>query len=267
MSDWALSACERQEFSIALVGRGAANTKGAYVQLIAATSFRYEAVTIQLHADGGGGQCYLVDISIGAAAAEQVIIPDILLDSTRGILQNSLNITIPIAVPEGVRLSARVQEVGGAGTRQVRVTVIGRAGGSNYPVAQSGSVVNYGVNVATSNGVLVDMGTVAATYGASFELIGSTIRDHNGLIVIMGTNQQASALADVYYNFQIGIGPSLETIIAEWTSSLSGGVNRLQVNSMDICAAIPSGTRISMRSKCSGASAATRHTTAIILGY
>jgi hypothetical protein len=268
MGDWALSSCERQEFFVVLASRGTANGKGSYVQLTAASGFQYSAVSIQLCSEGGGGQCYLADIAIGAAAAEQVVVPNILFDSTRSIYQNALNITIPICIPAGVRISVRVQEVGGAGTRDVRVGLVGRAGGSNYSQAQAGAAVNYGANTATTNGVLVDPGATANTFGAWAELTSATTRDHAGLMTVLGTNQQSGTLVDADFNFQIGIGTAgSEVVISEFISSLSSNFNRLGVNLFDIAASIPSGSRLAMRSKCTSSAAGARHSTAIILGY
>jgi hypothetical protein len=174
MGDWALSACERQEFSTINASRGAANTKGAYAQLIAATGFQYQSISLNLVSEGGGGQCYLVDIAIGAGGSEQVIVPNVLYDSARGVYQNAVNITLPISVPAGVRVSARVQEPGGSGTRDVQIGLTGRAGGSNANNAEVGAVINYGANTSTSNGVLVDSGAVANTYGAWTQITASS---------------------------------------------------------------------------------------------
>lgn len=267
MADWALSSCERQEFNIADASRGTANGKGAYAQIIAATSFAYSSVTLNMVGDGGGPQCYLVDLAIGAAAAEQVIIPNILVDSNRGLFHNSITMTVPIAVPTGVRLSACVQEAGGAGTRFVSVAVSGRAGGSNE-MASTGVAVNYGANTTTTNGVLVDQGATANTYGAWAEISSATSRDHNGLIAILGTNQSATSLGDGQYRFQIGVGASgSEVAIAEFNSATASADNRLQVNTHDIAACIPSGTRLAMRARSSLATTASRNATAILLGY
>lgn len=269
MGDWALSACERQEFSTGVASRGAANAKGAYVQLIAATGFDYSALTVQLVGTGGGGQCYLVDIAIGAAGSEVVIAPNILLDTARGGYQNVISLPLPLAIPIGARLAARVQEAGGTGSRTVQVTLIGRAGGVNTPSATCGSVNNYGANTATSSGVLVDPGATLNIYGAWAEIVGATVRSHAGIIAVLGTEQFAPSMIDTIYYLQIGIGASgSETILCEFMSAISSGANRLHENLFDIAAALPEGTRIAMRSKCVlSAVAAARHVTAVILGY
>lgn len=269
MADWPLSESERLEFSTVTASRGAANAKGAYAQLLAATTFQYSALTINLVGIGGGGQCYLVDIAMGAGGAEQVVVPNILFDTARGIYQNAISITLPICLPTGARLSARVQEVGGAGTRDVQVGAVGRAGGFNRASASCGAVNCYGANVSTTNGVLVDSGATLNTFGAWTEITSATARDHAGLVAVLGTNQQTGALIDSHYHFQVAVGASgSEVALVEFISGMSSGINRLAVSSFEIGASVPSGTRLAMRSKCvaSGAAGA-RHSTAILLGY
>lgn len=269
MADWALSSCERQETSTNFASRGAANSKGAYAQLIASSAFSYSALTIQMYADGGGGQCYLVDIAVGGAGSEVVIVPNILFDSSRNIVGNMLNFTLPLNIPAGTRISARCQEVGGTGTRQVQVTIVGRSGGSNYGPSDIGQATNYGAITASTNGVLIDPGATLNTLGAWAQLTASTTSDHYGLMAILGTDQQSSTLVDSGYVFQIAVGAAAaEIVIGEFSSCTTSSMNRMQVNSFEVLAQIPVGTRISMRSKCIGSgAAAARHPTAIILGY
>lgn len=268
MADFPLPTCERTESFSAVASRGAANAKGSYVQLTASTNFPYTSVTLQGSPTGGGGQTYLIDVAVGGAGSEQVIVPNVLLDSARGANMNGICIELPIAVPAGSRLAARVQEVSGAGTRTVDVTVIGRNGGSGARPAGLGTVVNYGADTSTTNGVLVDPGAVANTYGAWTQITASTSRDHNALIAILGTNKQGGTLVDSVYFFQIGIGDAgSETMLTEFMSNMSSSVSRLMINSLMVEYQVPTGSRLSMRSKCvSSATANARHTTAILLG-
>lgn len=271
MGDWSLSTCERVESSSATASRGAANAKGAYIQLLAATAFPYTSVTLQGVASGGGGQTYLIDLAVGGAGSEQVIVPNVLLDSARSIFSAALNITIPVAIPAGVRVSARVQEAGGAGTRTVEVTLIGRNGGVNAPPAAIGDAVNYGADTVNTNGVLVDSGATLNVYGSWTDITASTSRAHNGLQIVLGTNKQTGVLVDSQYYFQLGIGGTGNAVAAnlgEFLSATDSAINRMLIADALFNQQIPAGTRVAMRSKCvvSGAAGA-RHTTAIILGY
>lgn len=267
MADWALSQCERQEFSAAQVARTAgANTKSAYVQVTAATGFAYSAVSLILNSSGGGGQCYLVDIAIGAGGSEQVIIPNILFDSMRQAGNAGMCFTLPVSIPAGTRVAARLQETSGSGTRTVELCVIGRAGGSNANISTSGSATNYGANTSTSNGILVDQGGVANTYGAWTQITAGTTSNHSQIIANLGQNQTTNTLGG-YYDFQIGIGAGgLEVVIAEFQTLASANISRMLVATYDINAAIPAGTRLAMRAKCDMVSANDRTATAVIIG-
>lgn len=267
MADWALSNCEIQEYSAGTASHGTANGKGAYVQLIASTGFAYSAFSVQLTGEGGGGQCYLVDIAIGAAGSEQVIVSNILLDTTRAIGMNDINITLPIAIAAGSRISARCQEPGGAGTRNVGVVLSGRSGGVNYGPASVGAATTYGAVTASTNGTLIDQGASANAWGAWTQMSASTAVYHNMLIAVMGTDQQAANFGGTYL-FQIGIGAAAsEVAIAQFRSSTNTNGTRMQNNSYYTNTQIPPGTRLSMRAQCTLAAASDRHATAILLGF
>ncbi len=94
-----------------ITASGSTNTKGSYSQLIASTAKDYAAICLSFDGDldNLGNSSCLLDVAIGAAASEVVIIPNI------SILTNS-NIVYPantpwffIPVPSGTRLSARMQ--------------------------------------------------------------------------------------------------------------------------------------------------------------
>jgi hypothetical protein len=267
MADWALATGERQEYSFASVARtGGANVKGAYAQLIAATGFAYTAITLQMYAGGGGGSCYLVDLAIGAAGQEQMIVPNILLDSMRTINMGAISITLPIAIPAGARVAARLQEVGGSGTRSVQMALVGRAGGSNTPQPTAGDAVTYGANMATSNGTLVDQGAVANTFGAFVELTSGTTRDHSFMAIVLGTNQQTNN-GSGELNLQLAIGPAgAEVPIAEFRTVGTALGTRLVIMNFDIAAQVPAGTRLSMRAKSTAVTSVDRIVTAILIG-
>lgn len=268
MSDWALIPFERLEFAQATASRGAANAKGSYVEVFAATAFNYRAIQLNLLATGGGGQIYLVDIAIGAAGSETVVVSNLVFDSMRGVAQNTVEVTIPVSIPAGSRIAARVQESGGAGTRDVVVEVIGRGGGINTPPAANGEVVTYGVDDTTTTGTLVDPGGTSGTFGAWTEFSAATPVDHSGLIAVLGTNKQSGVVATTRYQVQIGIGPSGgEVPIAELATDTHGNATRMGNNVLEVAAVIPAGTRLAMRSLSGSSADNGRHVSACLLGY
>lgn len=92
---------------------GSANTKGAYTQLIASTARAYKGLLVAAGKDGTlSGTVdtnWLIDIAMGAASSEQVIVSNFHQWQEFNSDQPSPNASIfyPVSVPSGVRLAAR----------------------------------------------------------------------------------------------------------------------------------------------------------------
>lgn len=92
---------------------GTANTKGAYAQIVAATTnpIRYMVVCVGSRNNGVYASARsLMDIAVGAAASEQVLIDDLFMvvsDSTD--LHEPASFGLPVSVAAGQRLAARAQ--------------------------------------------------------------------------------------------------------------------------------------------------------------
>lgn len=88
-----------------------ANTKGAYAQLTAATSFDSQWLLLAL---GNGGdftrasRYWVMDIAVGPAGAEQIIIPDLMASvSGNNTHISPRSMAFPVHIPAGSRLAAR----------------------------------------------------------------------------------------------------------------------------------------------------------------
>lgn len=96
---------------LVLTAPGSLNTKGAWAQLVASTAadlaalaIGFQGATVATNANGG----LLIDIGIGGAGSEAVLISDIYLDvsSNEGLAPRS-PVVYGVEVPAGSRLSAR----------------------------------------------------------------------------------------------------------------------------------------------------------------
>jgi len=95
---------------------GTAHTKGAYVELTAATSADMRELILALGNAGisrGYAADWLLDIGIGAAGSEQVLLPDLPLCTgsgtiSMGILPQTIG-PLPCNIPAGTRIAARAQ--------------------------------------------------------------------------------------------------------------------------------------------------------------
>ncbi len=100
-----------------------AHTDSAPVQLIASTTFAYTWVIVTVGKGasivGGTWQVGLVDILLGAATAEKVLIPDLYYAITTAGDRSSLVYHLPVSVPAGSRLSARVRSSWTAATDRI----------------------------------------------------------------------------------------------------------------------------------------------------
>lgn len=90
---------------------GVANTKGSWVQIAASTSadIKWLVVCIgnQLNTVRTGAT-WLLDLAIGAAAAEQLVVPDInLVAQASSDFMNPRLLGLPVSIPAGTRLAAR----------------------------------------------------------------------------------------------------------------------------------------------------------------
>lgn len=133
---------------------GTAHTKGSWSQVVASAPYDigmlwlYSADNNASNTDTG----QLLDIGIGAASSEQVLVPDIL--SGYSTLAAAYGMFIPIFIPEGTRISARIQAAVSSDTLVLKMGYF-EAGG--YPTYQY--CENLGSNTSTSGGTDVEGGS------------------------------------------------------------------------------------------------------------
>lgn len=92
-----------------ITSSASANNKGTYTQIVAATARDYDAFAIWGYLSGSTGTAILLDVAIGAAGTERVILPNVYLEgngpkSTPGGMD-----FIPLRIPAGTRIAARSQ--------------------------------------------------------------------------------------------------------------------------------------------------------------
>lgn len=211
---------------------GSANTKGSYTQLIASTARGGGGILLSIGGSNTSDVAFLVDIAVGAAASEQVIIPNLFYFSTPNAHINRF--FLPIAVPAGSRISARCQSTTGSATMRVNAIVI--AGESEYP----GSGLDYGTNTGSTTGTTATSSGSSNTKGSWAQIVSATTRSHMWGIVC-GRGSSGSQ-----YLFDIGIGGSgsEQLLIPNLTIRASSGGRGVMYS---LPMRIPSGTRIAAR--------------------
>lgn len=151
------------------------HTKGSWIELIAATTEDTDWLTLGISgtmAINGTDTRGLLDIAIGAAAAEVAIITEI----PAGFISNGMHITLPVFIPKGARVSARLQAVTTVDTVAIAATVSSTGALRRSPPR----LVTLNANVAASTSTT--MMTVSNTWT---EVTAATAEPFQGLAAVM----------------------------------------------------------------------------------
>jgi hypothetical protein len=228
-----------------------------YTQLIASTAFDSDLLTLLVSGTNGGGgidSCTLLDVAIGAASSETVIISNIAVGFSCGENEapGPRSYIFPVRIPAGSRISVTSQSVRTTGSMFVTIQLYG---GQRHPDAMwSGSqVTSYGANTANSAGTKFTPGNTGAE-GTGVSL-GTTTSAHSALVLSVQGHPDDVTWAARGYHFDVGIDSSSTEwfeadrfyAIASTAEALGGG--HIWV---PIYRPIPSGTELMVRGECSG---------------
>lgn len=259
MADWPLldgQGCETagvtsaSSTGVAVTSSASTNTKGAWVELLAASSRPAVGMIVGIRRGHTALMSSLIDIGIGAAASETVIVPNLIGDCGTNLLTRSGPILIPIAVPAGSRIAARAQATVASANPRVQVTLLY---GSWHGQALS-RVTDYGTNTADSGGVSVDPGAVANTKGAWSQITASTTHPMRALIIGVGNMANSGRSVNTDWLLDIGMGGSgSETVIVADQQIECSTTDDLVSPTFigPIPCNIPAGTRLAARSQAS----------------
>jgi hypothetical protein len=259
MSDWAID-YEGRNFATlgytgsnsylnALTAHASANTKGSYTELSSATPFAATQMIVMVrYADYTYD--YLIDIAIGAAGSEAVIVNNLYYGVYNdGRHTNVCDYCFPINIPKGVRLSARVQA--STGGKTVGVGVMLFSGRFNQCL---NGVDTYGANTADSGGVSVDPGGAANTKGNWVELTSATDRSSQGIVLAFG-GKLNTLFRWGEWRVDIGVGGAgSENVVVSDFNLTIGNVNGILAApkcSPFMPVSIPKGSRVAVRSQSS----------------
>lgn len=106
---------------------GVANTKGAWTQIVASTTRPASALMIELWPPDSAAPCrYMIDIGVGGAGSEQIVVTDAFSSNTITNNQHDFPVLgpFPCNIPAGTALSARCQSnTAGLGTRNTKISL------------------------------------------------------------------------------------------------------------------------------------------------
>jgi hypothetical protein len=242
---------------------GVANTKGAWTELEAATEHDASWALVRIVDPSAGTHDYLVDIGIGAAAAETVVIPNVPLCYRSGGAEPH-SFLIPVAIPAGSRVAARAQSSAVSPTLKVEVLLFG--GGFKQSAVPS-LVTAYGVDLTDSGGTSVDPGGVAHTKGAWTEITAATVQDAIWLALGVGNQRNASrVLAHWLVDIAVGAAAAEQVIVPDILIQAGSTVPLIGPTTIPLPVSVPVGSRLAVRAQCSIIDASDRTFDAIIWG-
>lgn len=212
------------EYGTSVAAGGSTHTKNTtYTTLIASTAYDACGITVILSNVGtvaSTNERALVDIAIGAASSEVVIIPNLICGNAAALGAASPGAAVyffPIYIPAGVRLSATAQALIASDT--VNVTVYLHHFKRGVGAFVGNRVTAYGANTATSSGVAHTSGSTNA-YATATQIVASTTNPIKYMQIGMdlGTDTTGATLRGLV---RIGLGATPDYIVSDliWSES------------------------------------------------
>jgi hypothetical protein len=177
-----------------------AHTKGGWTQLIASSAANASFVTFQVTSPSASGTntAALLDIGIGASGSETPIAENIAIGGARNT--GGINVSFPIQIPSGSRISARLQSVvTGGRTCFVNLNLV-NAG--NYNAAPTAIDV-IGGDTATSKGI-----EFSGASGTWVEGIASTSQSYRAVLFVPSMHTDSAEEFSSYYTLGVGAAGS-----------------------------------------------------------
>lgn len=223
------------------------HTKGTYAQLISSTTYDWHGFWLDASstASSGAATDVLLDIAIGAASSEQIILPDLMVGWAQAVQSGGRGWFIPLFIPRGTRISARAQALISSDT--VRILISGCTGGSGLPVPLFTNCDAYGIDAATSSGTSHTAGNTGVE-STDANVGGTTSRNYGA--VLIGVASQSSTTTSIAYHWELTIGGITR---AEWyTANNTSEVVWGPWPPCPLSVSIPSGTQLQVQAEASG---------------
>lgn len=242
-----------------------ANTKGAWAEIDSSLAISLNGFVVNIVGNTVSVTTdFLMDIGVGSAGNEEVIIPNILFSVGAGLdLDFQKNFGTPLGVCAGVRVAARIQATAGSASCGVSLQAAATSFKMSTPYQE---IIAFGANTGDSGGVQVDPGGTANTKGAWSEIVASTSEDVFGLCASIGVQANANQRVN-RFQFDIAVGSSgnEEIIIPDTVTRVSAAeFAYAMTNFMPV--SVPSGSRLAVRDQSSDTNATDRLLDFILYG-
>jgi len=226
---------------VTLTASSTAHTKGSWSQLIASTSANASYIIIDAGDvnTSGANTATLLDIGTGASGSETTLIGNVAIGSaTRTAPRAPFAFGVPIQIPSGVRLSARIQSVVTSKTATIRIFTFDLG---DYAAAPT-SVDVIGTDTATSAGT-----AMSGASGTWTQVIASTTRSYRAVVAVPSASD--TVVAGITIQFTVGRGAAgseteIGRVFGQFSDIETAGMGVLPTL---IPASVASGTRLAVR--------------------
>lgn len=252
---------------VSVAADAAANTKGLWTEVLAQSAIKADYLSVHLRMVGTNIGT-LTDIGVGPAGAEQVVAANLIASApgtSGGFPGTPLYEMMPVAIPAGSRIAARVQ--GSAVSSFMALTAFITDCGE-VPRESRPRVETAGADTSDSGGTSVDPGASTGVKGAWAQVVASTEMRWDALILGIG-NQQNAARSSFSWAVDIGVGPPGGEVV------VVSDLNFISITTNDVLTRptfgplpvrIPPTSRVAVRASCSGNDATDRLFDAILYG-
>lgn len=238
--------------AVTVVADSTAHTKGAWAELDASTGAQWEGFTLIGRAanySAASDYSTLMDIGIGDAGSELTIIENLPV----GYLASGWTVQIPLRVPSGVRVAARIQSAVTSNSKTYSLapwTGAGFTGGGSYQTA-----VTFGAVTSASLGTTVSGGGTNNTWGDWVEFSSATPAPIRALLVGMQANADTD-IGQTSVRLEVGFGAAGSEVAVDTIAILTNSSEYLNTTTrytagppalLACTAAIPEGARLAAR--------------------
>ena len=247
-----------------VTGSGTGDVKGAYTELVSAANNTVNSVggTIFIRSNGAE-DIILLDIAIGGAGSEVVVVPNLMFRMVGTLSQ--IAIPIPVRISSGVRIAVRFQS-GGGGSDTAKI-VLHRfiPTLANDPGLSQG--IDIGTDLASSSGTQVATSGSINTFGSWVELESSLSVAIKGFTITWFRDASSWTNASQTYQVAVGSAGNEEIIFKGQPVSVTGGEVSYGWGTDFIPVGIASGERIAIRAATSVIAGSDQNMDFAIEGY
>jgi hypothetical protein len=189
---------------------GVANTKTAWVELVASTAAQADGFIFNIQTGDVGINDCLVDIGIGGAGSETVLVANILYSSGTGdsLPEKAL---CPVRIPPGTRISARASSTDTTAV-SVRPTITLVAGGMMRSLSRRVATTYGATESGATTGTAVNAGASTHTKGAWSQISASVTHSFDSCLVCFGQRNNPTQTAQNIL-LDIGVGAAASEVV------------------------------------------------------